>query len=165
MFVVNKWDMIAGTMPTEKWVTYLRDQFRSLWYAPIAFITGQTGKNVKAMLNHAQMLFRQSLHRVTTGQLNKQLRVAVAQNPPPIHQNRRPKIFYATQVAVQPPTVVLFCSDPKAISPQYQRYLLRVFRESLDFGEVPIKLYLRRREHDDKRDEIDAAVGAERGQG
>jgi GTPase len=165
MLVVNKWDLIAGTMPTEKWVTYLRDQFRSLWFAPIAFVTGQTGKNVKAMLNHAQMLFRQSLHRVTTGQLNKQLRVAVAQNPPPIHQNRRPKIFYATQVAVQPPTVVLFCSDPKAISPQYQRYLLRVFRESLDFGEVPIKLYLRRREHEDKRDEIDAAVGANEGSG
>ena len=163
MFVVNKWDMIAGTMPTEKWVTYLRDQFRSLWYAPIAFVTGQTGKNVKAMLNHAQMLFRQSLHRVTTGQLNKQLRVALAQNPPPIHLNRRPKIFYATQVAVQPPTVVLFCNDPKAISPQYQRYLLRVFRESLDFGELPIKLYLRRREHDDKRDEIDAAVGVDEG--
>ncbi len=163
MFVVNKWDMIAGTMPTEKWVTYLRDQFRSLWYAPIAFVTGQTGKNVKAMLNHAQMLFRQSLHRVTTGQLNKQLRVALAQNPPPIHLNRRPKIFYSTQVATQPPTVVLFCNDPKAISPQYQRYLLRVFRESLDFGEVPIKLYLRRREHDDKRDEIDAAVGVDEG--
>jgi GTP-binding protein len=165
MFVVNKWDLIAGTMPTEKWVTYLRDQFRSLWFAPIAFVTGQTGKNVKAMLNHSQMLFRQSLHRVTTGQLNKQLRVALTQNPPPIHLNRRPKIFYATQVAVQPPTVVLFCSDPKAISPQYQRYLLRVFRESLDFGEVPIKLYLRRREHDDKRDEIDAAVGADKGPG
>lgn len=160
MFVVNKWDKIAGSMPTEKWVTYLRDQFRSLWFAPIAFVTGQTGKNVKAMLNHAQMLFRQSLHRVTTGQLNKQLRLAVAQNPPPIHLNRRPKIFYATQVAVQPPTVVLFCSDPKAISPQYQRYLLRVFRDSLDFGEVPIKLYLRRRDHEDKRDEIDSAVGA-----
>jgi GTPase len=156
MFVVNKWDLVAATMPTEKWVNYLRDNFRSLWYAPIAFITGQTGKNVKAMLNHSQMLFRQSLHRVTTSQLNKQLRVALDQNPPPIHQNRRPKIYYATQVAAQPPTVVLFCNDPKAIDPQYQRYLLRVFRESLDFGEVPIKLYLRRREHDDKRDEIGA---------
>jgi GTPase len=151
MFVVNKWDLVASTMPTEKWVLYLRDSFRSLWYAPIAFITGQTGKNVKAMFNHAQMLFRQSLHRVTTSQLNKQLQAALEQNPPPIRQNRRPKVYYVTQVAVQPPTVVLFCSDPKAIDAQYQRYLLRFFRESLNFGEVPIKLYLRRREHDDQR--------------
>jgi GTPase len=153
MFVVNKWDQVAATMPTEKWVVYLRDSFRSLWYAPIAFITGQTGKNVKAMFNHAQMLFRQSLRRVTTSQLNKQVQAALEQNPPPIRQNRRPKVYYATQVAVQPPTVVLFCSEPKAIDAQYQRYLLRFFRESLSFGEVPIKLYLRRREHDDKRGE------------
>ncbi len=155
MFVVNKWDVIAGAMPTEKWVTYLRDTFRTFWYAPIAFITGQSGKNVKAMLNHAQMLFKQSTYRVSTSQLNKQLRAAITENAPPMHQNRRPKIYYATQAATQPPTVVLFCSDPKAIAPQYQRYLLRVFRDSLKFGEVPIKLYLRRREHDDNRSEIE----------
>jgi GTP-binding protein len=155
MFVINKWDLTGGAMPTEKWVTYLRDNFRTMWYAPIAFITGQNGKNVKAMLNHSQMLFRQSLHRVSTSQLNKLLRAALEQNPPPVHQNRRPKIYYATQVAVQPPTVVLFCSDPQAISLQYQRYILRVFRDELDFGEVPIKLYLRRREHDDTRNELE----------
>ncbi|MCE5269307.1 MAG: ribosome biogenesis GTPase Der [Planctomycetaceae bacterium] len=156
MFVVNKWDLTAGSMPTEKWVIYLRDTFRTMWYAPIAFITGQTGKNVKAMLNHAQMLFRQSLQRVTTSKLNQQLRAALQKNPPPTHRNRRPKIYFATQAAAQPPTIVLFCSDPKAISPQYQRYLLRVFRDQLDFGEVPLKLYLRQREHGDSRNELDA---------
>ena len=51
LFVVNKWDLMAGTMPMEKWVAYLRDTFRTMLYAPIAFITGMTGKNVKAMLN------------------------------------------------------------------------------------------------------------------
>ncbi len=157
MFVVNKWDQLAGAMPTDKWVTYLRDNFRTMVYAPIAFITGQSGRNVKAMLNHSQMLFRQSLHRVSTSQLNKLVRAAIAQNPPPAYQNRRPKIYYATQVAAQPPTVVLFCSDPRAISPQYQRYLLGVFRDELEFGEVPIKLYLRKREHGDTRDEVEAA--------
>ncbi|MEN6558400.1 MAG: ribosome biogenesis GTPase Der [Thermoguttaceae bacterium] len=149
MFVVNKWDQLAGTMPTEKWVAYLRDNFRTMGYVPIAFITGQTGKNVKAMLNHARMLFRQSLTRTPTARLNKLLRTAIEQNPPPIYQNRHPTIYYATQVAAQPPTIVLFCSDPQAISPQYQRWLLHMFRDELDFGEVPIKLYLRRREHDD----------------
>jgi len=156
MFVVNKWDLVVRSMPTEKWVNYLRDQFKAMWYAPIAFITGQTGKNVKAMLNHSQMLFRQSFHRVGTGQLNRELRAAIEKNPPPLHRNHRPKIYYVTQVAVQPPTVVLFCSDPKAISVQYQRYLLRVFRDELGFGEVPIKLYLRQREHGDTRDDIEA---------
>ncbi len=156
IFVVNKWDLIAGSMPTEKWVTYLRDTFRTMWYVPIAFITGQTGKNVKAMLNHAQMLFKQSCSRIGTSQLNKLLREALENNPPPDYQGRPAKIFYATQVAVQPPTIVLFCNAPKAISAQYQRYLLGAFREKLDFGEVPIKLYLRRRERTDDRDEIDS---------
>jgi GTPase len=106
------------------------------------------------MLNHSQMLFRQSLQRVSTGQLNKVVRAAIEQNPPPAFQSRRAKIYYATQVAAQPPTVVLFCNEPKAISPQYQRYLLKVFREQLKFAEVPIKLYLRKRQHGDERDEL-----------
>jgi len=67
MFVVNKWDLVASSMPTDKWVAYLRDTFRTMLYAPIAFITGQSGKNVKAMLNHAQMLFKQSRMRIATG--------------------------------------------------------------------------------------------------
>ena len=158
LFVVNKWDLIAGSMPTEKWVRYFRDNFRAMLYVPIAFITGKTGKNVKAMLNHAQMLFRQSLKRVSTSQLNKVVRAALTANPPPVYQNRRPKIYYATQVAAQPPTVVLFCNDPRAISSQYQRYLLRVFREQLDFDEVPIKLYLRKREHEDLPADVNAAA-------
>ncbi len=104
------------------------------------------------------MLFKQSRMRVPTGPLNKLLRAAVEHNPPPTSQNRQAQIYYATQVAEQPPTIVLFCNDPKAISQHYQRYLLGVFREKLKFAEVPIKLYLRRREQTDQRDEIDAKL-------
>ena len=53
---------------------------------------------------------------------------------------------------------MLFCNNPQAISAQYRRYLLGVFRDRLDFGEVPIKLYLRRRQRDDKRNEIDTKM-------
>ncbi len=158
IFVVNKWDLLADSMPTEKWVHYVRDTFRTMWYAPIAFITGKTGRNVKALLNHAQMLFKQTRSRIPTARLNKLVRAALEHNPPPLFQNRRPKIFYATQVAGQPPTIVLFCSDPRALSAQYQRYLLGVFRDRLDFGEVPIKLYLRKRAQADSRDDIDAEI-------
>jgi GTPase len=150
VFVVNKWDLQHESMPTEKWVHYLHDTFRAMHHIPIAFITGQTGKNVKALLNHAQMLFKQTRLRVSTSDLNKLLRAAIEANPPPIYQNRQPKIFFATQVGVQPPTVVLFCSNPTGIPATYRRYLLGVFRERLPFHEVPIKLYLRRREERDK---------------
>jgi GTPase len=155
VFVVNKWDLMAGSMPTSKWVSYLHDSFRSMRYVPIAFVTGQTGKNVKALLNHAQMLFKQSLLRATTGELNRVIREALAQNPPPLHENKRPKIYYATQVGTQPPTIVMFCNDPQSLDATYRRYLLGFFRQRLPFTEVPIKLYLRRREHGDRRDEVE----------
>jgi GTP-binding protein len=154
IFVVNKWDQLVNSMPTEKWVRYLHDAFGTMRYAPIAFITGETGKNVKALLNHGQMLFKQSRARVTTGQLNRMLREAVRTNPPPHSHNREPKMYYATQVGIQPPTIVLFTNDPKLISKTYQRYLLNKFRDELSFDEVPIKLYLRRRHPADLRDEV-----------
>ena len=89
VFVVNKWDRLAKSMPTEKWVKYLRDNFRTQVYAPIAFITGQTGKNVKALLNHAQMLFKQSQQRVSTGALNRLIAAAIQHNPPPLERGNR----------------------------------------------------------------------------
>ncbi len=161
IFVVNKWDLMAGSMPTEKWATYLRDTFRTMWYAPIAFITGSTGKNVKALINHAQMLFKQSRERVTTSQLNKLVEAAVEHHPPPVQRGRRPKIYYGTQVGVQPPTIVLFTSHPAAFSHDYQRYLLGVFRDHLPFAEVPIKLYLRRSAESQPGDDASAAEVAD----
>lgn len=146
IFVVNKWDLFAGAMPTEKWVAYLKDTFRTMRHVPIAFITGQTGKNVKALLNHGQMLFKQARARVGTSDLNRLLKAAIERSPPPLARNRQPKIYYATQVGVEPPTLVLFCNHPQALSENYRRYLLGVFRDHLPFGEVPIKLYLRKRE-------------------
>ena len=125
-----------------------------MWHVPIAFITAQTGKNVKALLNHAQMLYKQSLSRVSTGKLNRLVRQAIDHHPPPLDRNRRPKIYYATQVGCQPPTLVLMCNNPRGFSPHYRRYLLGVFRDRLNFGEVPIKLYLNKRESSDKRDDI-----------
>lgn len=161
ILVINKWDQLAGTMPTEKWVTYINDQYPALRYAPIAFITAQTGKNVKALLNHGQMLFKQSRSRIGTGPLNRMLRDAVKRKAPPLYKNRRPKIYYATQVGVEPPTIVLFCSQPAGLDAPYQRYLLGQFREQLDFDEVPIKLYLRRRSDGDQRDDVGGELVAD----
>jgi len=154
IFVVNKWDKMHGKMPTEKWVNYLRDTFKTMWHTPIAFVTGETGKNLKALINHAQMLFKQSRQRVPTGQLNRLVGRAIDHFEPPMHRGKRPRIYYATQVSTEPPTIVLVCNNPAGFTPPYRRYLLGVFRDQLSFGEVPIKLYLHRRRRDDPRDEV-----------
>ncbi len=159
IFVVNKWDLMAEQMPTERWSDYLRDTFRTMWQVPIAFVTGQSGKNVKRLLNHAQMLFKQSRTRIATPQLNRLIAAALQHSPPPLFKgHRRAKVYYAVQVAIQPPTIVLFCNNPQAFSTPYKRYLLSVLYDQLDFGEVPIKLFFRKRESHDRTNEIDARL-------
>jgi GTP-binding protein len=154
VFVVNKWDKLAGFIPTERWVEYIREHFPTMAYCPIAFVTGQTGKNVKTLLNHAQMLFKQAKERISTSMLNKLVKAALERHEPPLYQLKRPKIYYATQVASEPPTIILVCNQPQGFSNQYRRYLLNFLRDHLPFGEIPIKLYLQPRKRDDERDEI-----------
>ena len=144
IFVVNKWDLMVP-MPTGKMGHYIRATFPSLDFVPIAFITAKSGKNVHAVLNLAQHLHKQASARVSTGDLNRVLRQALTAAPPPMRQNRRPKIYYATQVGTNPPTVVLFTNGPELFDNTYQRYLIKSIRDSLHFNDVPIKLYLRRK--------------------
>ncbi len=148
IFVVNKWDMLLGKAVTGQWAEHLQHAFTTMKYAPIAFITAKTGKNVKTLINHAQMLFKQSRQRVATAGLNELLQRALKLHPPPLYQQRLPKIYYGTQIDIQPPTIALFCSNPKAFSEDYRRYLLSVFRDHLPFGEVPIRLFLQPRKKD-----------------
>jgi GTP-binding protein len=150
--VVNKWDLMAP-LPTGKFANYLRAVFPNLHYVPIAFITAKSGKNVQAVLNLAQNLHKQASMRVTTGDLNRVLRLALKKQAPPLRQNRRPKIYYGTQVAANPPTIVLFTNGPSLFDNTYQRYLLKMFREHLPFGDVPIKLHLRHKHREDQAEE------------
>lgn len=143
IFVVNKWDLAKDSMPTEKMGNYLKATFGMLDYVPIAFITAKDGKNVEKLLNLAQQLHKQASQRVGTGELNKVLKEALDAQSPPMRQNRRPKIYYATQVESNPPTVVLFTNGPQLFEPTYRRYLLNHFRDRLPFTDVPICLYLR----------------------
>lgn len=154
ILVVNKWDKLVEHMPTERWVRYLREHFPTMSYCPIAFVTGQTGKNVKTLLNHSQMLFKQANSRISTANLNKLIKAALDSQPPPLFQLKRPKIYYGTQIAAAPPTIILMCNYPQGFTAQYQRYLLGYLRDHLPFGEVPIKLYLQSRSRDDQRDDI-----------
>jgi GTP-binding protein len=148
VFVVNKWDLMLPT-PTGKMGHYIRGTIPNLDYLPIAFITAKVGKNVQLVLNLAQSLYKQAGARVPTGDLNRVVRQALADNPPPLRQNRRAKVYYATQVATHPPTIVLFTNEPELFDNTYQRYLLGVFRDNLPFREVPIKMHLRRKRRED----------------
>jgi GTP-binding protein len=149
IFTVNKWDLMLND-PADpsmgnmgRFANLVQYAFRSMSYMPMAFITAKTGKNVRAVVNLAQSLFKQSRKRVGTGTLNRIVREAVEAHPPASRENRTPRIYYATQVGVAPPTIVLFVNSTRLFDPTYQRYLLNTFREKLPFRDIPIKLYMR----------------------
>ena len=159
VFVVNKWDLMAEHMETSRWADYVHDNFSTMWNSPVAFVTGQTGQNCKRLLNHAQMLFKQSRSRVGTPKLNRIIKQALIKAPPPMgHNKKRPKIYYAAQIGIEPPTIMLKCNNPDSFSKTYQRYLLGVLRDSLDFGEVPIRMVLERRSSHDPHESIEESV-------
>jgi GTP-binding protein len=152
IFVINKWDLAkAEQMDMERWSEYLGHQFASLRFAPMAFLTAKTGKNVHKLVNLAQSIFKQARTRVSTGELNRVVRAAVLRNRPPVRRNQTPKVYFATQVATEPPTIVLKCNNPVLFDNSWRRYLLGVMREELPFHEVPIRLYLRQREQAEER--------------
>lgn len=144
IFVINKWDLMLP-MATERYARIVNDQIRAMPFAPCVFITAAEGKNVKALLNLAQNLFKQAGERVPTPELNRVIEQSMAANPPSSNENRRGKIYYATQIGTHPPTIVLFCNAPHLFDAPYQRYLLTTLHDRLPFQEVPVKLYLRRR--------------------
>ena len=144
IFVVNKWDLgLEAEMTSEKWAEYLFATFSMLRHVPVAFITAKDSRNIKQLINLAQTIYKQSRMRVSTGQLNRVVDEAYHKNAPRYKANRRGKIFYSTQVATEPPTIVMKVNDPKLFDKNWKRFLLGYLREKLPFKEVPIRLYFR----------------------
>jgi GTP-binding protein len=145
IFVVNKWDLARGTMNMADWTDYLFENFPYARHIPVCFVTGRDGRNIKRLVNLAQSIAKQARLRVSTSALNQAVRAAVLGNRPPMRATKQPKIYFAAQVAVEPPTIVLKCNHPQLFDRSWQRYLLGVLREALPFKEVPIKVYYRAR--------------------
>jgi GTPase len=167
IFVINKWDRFkeirreqesAGEKHVrddelmEKYRKYLDADIGHLDYAPIAFITAKDGRNVQAILDLAQHLFKQANQRMTTGKLNAAVRQALTERAPSTKRGQRPKVYYATQIDVSPPTIVLKVNHHENFPPTYQRYLVNRLRELLPFPEVPIKLLVRGKDERDAKD-------------
>lgn len=144
--VINKWDLAKGRASSEAYGEYLSQAMRQLDYAPIVFVSARDGRNVGSAVEMAWVLFKQGKVRVSTGQLNGALaEVMQLRGPSPKRGRKALKIYYATQVATLPPTLVLFTNDPSLVNADYQRFLVKQLRERLPFQEIPIRLVFRAR--------------------
>lgn len=146
VIVINKWDLAAGKATQEDYKTYLDEMLPHLAYAPISFSSAKEGVNLHATVALAEQLHAQASERVTTGQLNQAIEQILALRGPSHKRGTKPpKLYYATQVATQPPTIACFVNAVESFDPTYQRFFLNELRARLPFAEVPIRLLFRPR--------------------
>jgi GTP-binding protein len=149
VLVVNKWDLIEkDTNTMNRFKKDLAADLAFMNYVPMLFISAKNGQRVHKVLETVDAAFAQSRRRVPTGQLNDIVGEAVTMNEPPSDKGRVLKIYFATQVSVQPPTFVIFVNDAEIVHFSYQRYLENYFRKSFGFEGTPIRLIFRNRKKD-----------------
>ncbi|MBP7937278.1 MAG: ribosome biogenesis GTPase Der [Phycisphaerae bacterium] len=147
ILVINKWDLAKDQATTEDYGDYLLKVMPWLDYAPVAFTTAKDAKNIQSVIDLATTLFKQSHTRVGTGELNSVVEGILSETPPRAKHGRgQIKVFYATQISVGPPTIVLFVNDPARASRNFERFLINRLREALPFAEVPMRLIFRGRQ-------------------
>lgn len=151
ILVVNKWDAVDKEETSHSQMQEIvRRRFQFVSYAPLLFLSAKTGANVNRLLPLAFACKESSLKQIGTSVLNTWLSDAVAMHPTPQDKGRHLKIYYATQVASQPPTFVLFVNDPLLTHFSYTRYLENRLRDSFGFEGTPLRfIYRGRGEQDD----------------
>ena len=147
VIAVNKWDLVEEKTDRtfDQYVEWIRTEVPFLDFAPIVSISAKTGQRVGRVLEAAIDIWGERRKRVSTGELNRVLMAATERTPPPPVRGHRPKLFYATQAAVAPPTFVFFASDASAVHFSYRRYLENRLREQFGFDGTPIRLVFRDR--------------------
>jgi len=149
--VVSKWDLARGRATPEAFSGYIDKVLPGLSYAPVSLVSAKDEENVLGTIDLARNLFKQSSTRMTTAVLNRVIEHAVKLRQPPSPTAKLPKIYFATQVAANPPTIVLFVNDPDLFGEDYRRFIEHRLREELPFTEVPIRLILRAHVEDEKK--------------
>ena len=149
--MVNKWDAVEGkeTNTMELQRRGYAECFSFMGYAPIIFISAQTGYNVNKLMQLIRDVDAENGARVPTGVLNEMLARATARMQPPSDKGRRLKIYYMTQVGVKPPHFVIFCNDKKLFHFSYQRYLENQLRSVFGLEGTPIQITIRQKGEDD----------------
>ncbi|ECQ6352056.1 TPA: ribosome biogenesis GTPase Der [Listeria innocua] len=146
IIVVNKWDAIKKDEKTiNVWTEDIREQFQFLSYAPIVFVSAKTKQRLNNLFPLINQVSDNHSLRVQSSMLNDVISDAVAMNPSPMDKGKRLKIFYTTQVAVKPPTFVVFVNDPELMHFSYERFLENRIREAFPFDGTPIRVIARKR--------------------
>ena len=145
--IVNKWDAIEkDTHTMHEYETLVRQQLKFMPYVPVLFISALTGQRIHKVLETAVLVYEERLRRISTAEFNKILRDAVAKHAPATRQQRKLKIYYGSQVRVDPPTFLVHINDRRLLHLTYERYLENCLRDRYPFTGTPIRMSFRARD-------------------
>jgi GTP-binding protein len=130
----------------EEYRAVVRARLKPIDYSPVLFISAKEGTGLKRMVEAALQVAANRKRRIPTGVFNQFLKIAVSRYRPQASKRGFARIYYGTQVAVEPPAFVLFVNDPGRISTNYRRYLENRFRSAFDFTGTPLRIRLRKSE-------------------
>ncbi len=146
IIAVNKWDAIEKNDKTVKEHTEKIRQILSFMpYAEIIFISAKTGQRMHRIFEMIDIVIENNTMRVATGVLNEIMTEAVAMQQPPSDKGKRLKLYYITQVAVKPPTFVIFVNDKQLMHFSYTRYIENRIRDAFGFRGTSLKFIIRER--------------------
>lgn len=146
VIVVNKWDTLEKDSKTmKKFEDKVRQEFQFLDYAPIAFVSAKEKQRLRTLFPLIKEASENHKKRVQSSTLNEVITDAISMNPTPTDKGRRLKVFYATQVAIEPPTFVVFVNDAELMHFSYKRYLENQIRDAFGFEGTPIRIIPRKR--------------------
>ncbi|HZK46369.1 MAG TPA: ribosome biogenesis GTPase Der [Atopostipes sp.] len=146
IILVNKWDTVEKETNTIRdFERDIRTRFKYLDYAPILFVSAVTGERLHRLPELIKTVHQSSIQRIQSSILNDVLMDALAMNPTPTVKNKRLKIFYMTQVAVGPPTFIVFVNEIELLHFSYRRFLENQLRKNFNFDGTPIKIIPRKR--------------------
>jgi len=145
IIVINKWDLAKDAAVTSDYDQYLTKLLPGLKYAPIVFTTATEAKNIQSVLDLAAEIFKQTTTWIPTAKLNKAFEIIKAEKVGAAKRGKGswPKIYYATQIAVNPITILMFVNNPELFEENYRRFIIGRLRELLPVEEVPIRLLAR----------------------
>ena len=156
VIVINKWDAIEKNhRSVQEYRQAVRTAFKFAPYAPIIFLSALTGRRCGGLLSEVLKVYENSTSRIKTGELNRVITRAFLQKPPPVVRGEPIKLYFATQIGVAPPIIVLFVNHPNKVNFSYQRYIKNQIREHFPFEGADIKLVFRKRT--DKQEDAGAA--------
>ena len=149
VIVMNKWELIEkDTNTINKFENKLKEDLKFMDYFKSIYISAKTGQRTEKILSLVNSVYEHSRFRVATGILNDIISDAVRANEPPSYNGRRLKVYYSSQVAVAPPTFVLFVNSTDLLHFSYERFLENTLRKSFDFSGTPIKILTREKKND-----------------